>query len=50
MTENGARLLLACPDLKHLRNLDVTRNALTARGIAALRETRIQLVADNQLF
>jgi hypothetical protein len=50
MTDEGARLLAACPDLKHLRALDVTRNALTARGIAALRETRIQVVADNQLF
>src|SRR5260370_2619288 len=50
MTDEGARLLAACPDLKHLRALDVTRNALTARGIAALRETGIQEVADNQLF
>jgi uncharacterized protein (TIGR02996 family) len=48
MTDDGARLLAACPDLKHLEVLDVTRNALTASGIAALRTTRIQVVADNQ--
>jgi hypothetical protein len=48
MTDEGARLLAACPDLKHLSALDVTRNALTASGIAALRDTRIQVVADNQ--
>jgi uncharacterized protein (TIGR02996 family) len=48
MTDEGARLLADCPDLRHLKLLDVTRNGLTARGIAALRETRIQVAADNQ--
>lgn len=48
MTDAGARLLAACPDLKHLEVLEVTRNALTRRGIAALRGTGVRVVADNQ--
>jgi uncharacterized protein (TIGR02996 family) len=48
MTDEGAGLLAACPDLKNLEMLDVTRNALTEQGIAALRATGIRVVADNQ--
>ncbi len=48
LTDEGARILAACPDLKHLDVLDVSRNALTGQGIAALRATGIQVVADNQ--
>jgi hypothetical protein len=48
MTDEGARLLATCPDLKNLDVIDVTRNALTARGIADLEATGIQVVADNQ--
>jgi uncharacterized protein (TIGR02996 family) len=48
MTDAGARLLAACPDLTNLDTLDVTRNALTPTGIAALRETGVRVVADDQ--
>jgi uncharacterized protein (TIGR02996 family) len=48
MTDEGARLLADCPDLNNLDLLDVSRNALTERGIAALRETGVRVVADNQ--
>src|SRR5262249_61631372 len=48
MTDEGARLLAACPDLKHLEGLDVSRNALTARGIDALRRVGIPGIAENQ--
>jgi uncharacterized protein (TIGR02996 family) len=50
LTDDGARLLAACPDLTHLEVLDVSRNALTARCVAALRATGVQVVADNQHF
>src|SRR5207249_4356169 len=42
MTDEGARLLADCPDLKNLERLDVSRNALTAQGIAAFQATGIQ--------
>jgi hypothetical protein len=48
MTDAGARILAASPDLRHLETLLVSRNALTDRGIAALRETGVNLVADDQ--
>jgi uncharacterized protein (TIGR02996 family) len=48
LTDEGARLLAACPDLKNLEVLDVSRNALTEPGIAALGGTGIQVVADVQ--
>jgi hypothetical protein len=48
MTDAGAQLLAACPDLKHLEALDVSRNALTARGIDDLRRVGIPVIADNQ--
>jgi hypothetical protein len=48
MTDEGARLLAGCPDLKQLDALVVSRNALTEQGIAALKGTGIQVVAENQ--
>jgi uncharacterized protein (TIGR02996 family) len=48
MTDEGARLLAECPDLGHLERLHVSRNALTKRGVAALRARGIEVVADDQ--
>jgi uncharacterized protein (TIGR02996 family) len=48
MTDEGARLLAACPDLTHLKVLDVSRNALYEEDIAALEETGIQVIANQQ--
>src|SRR5262249_23298552 len=47
-TDEGAPLLAACHDLKHREGLDVSRNALTARGIDALRRVGIPVIAENQ--
>lgn len=48
MTDEGARVLAACPDLTNLDLLDLSRNALTRDGIAALRDTGVRLVTDDQ--
>ena len=48
MTDEGARILAACPDLKRLDLLDVTKSGLSAQGIALLKGTGIRVVADNQ--
>jgi uncharacterized protein (TIGR02996 family) len=48
MTDAGARILAASPDLRNLETLLVSRNALTARGLAALRATGVNVVADDQ--
>jgi uncharacterized protein (TIGR02996 family) len=48
MTDEGARLLAESPDVKHLDVLNVSRNALTAAGIEALRDTGVEVVADDQ--
>lgn len=47
MSDEGARLLAACPDLKNLDHLNLTENALTPAGVAALRATGVRLTADN---
>jgi len=47
MTDEGARLLAACPDLKNLEVLDVSRNALTEEGLAALEAVGIGLVVND---
>jgi uncharacterized protein (TIGR02996 family) len=47
MTSDGARALAACKDLKNLEVLDVSRNALNATGVKALRATGVTLVADD---
>jgi uncharacterized protein (TIGR02996 family) len=48
MTDEGARLLAGSSDLKHLDLLDVSRNALSWRGVEELQATGIRVVADNQ--
>ena len=48
MTDNGADLLAACPDLKNLESLDVSRNQLTPTGIEALRTVVKDLEASHQ--
>jgi uncharacterized protein (TIGR02996 family) len=48
MTDDGARLLAACPDVKHLDVLTLSRNALTAAGVRALRDAGVNVVADDQ--
>jgi uncharacterized protein (TIGR02996 family) len=47
-TDAGARLLAGCPDIRHLRKLDLDGNLLSNEGIAALRATGVHLSADNQ--
>ena len=41
-------MLAACPDLKRLEYLDLSRNELTEVGIAALKATGVPLRADYQ--
>ncbi len=48
MSDDGARALAGSPDLKNLEELIVTRNALTDRGVAALKATGVRVVADDQ--
>ena len=48
ITDEGARILAACPDLKNLQHLDLCRNGLTAAGIAALSATGVALRAEYQ--
>ena len=48
MTDEGARILAACPDLRNLEVLDVSRNALTPQGTAALEAVGIRVTDDDQ--
>lgn len=48
ITDEGARRLAACPELKHLELLDVSRNTLTPAGVAALHATGVPLQASRQ--
>jgi hypothetical protein len=48
MTDAGARLLAEAPGIKNLEVLDVSRNSLSRRGIDALRQTGVNVVADRQ--
>ena len=48
MTDEGARLLAACPDLTRLKELDVSHNELTAQGVAALRAAGVRVIDDGQ--
>ena len=48
VTDEGARLLTACPDVKGLELLDLTNNRLTARGIAALAATGVRVITERQ--
>jgi uncharacterized protein (TIGR02996 family) len=48
ITNEGARLLAACPALRDLTLLDLDRNQLTAAGRATLEATGVMLRAENQ--
>jgi hypothetical protein len=49
ITDEGARLLAASPDIRHLQRLRIEQNILTARGVRALRETGVKLEAGGQM-
>ena len=48
MTDAGARLLAASADAKRLEVLNLSRNALTGAGVAALKKAGVRVVADGQ--
>jgi uncharacterized protein (TIGR02996 family) len=48
ITDAGARILAACPDLAYVEFLNVSQNALTKKGIAALEAVGIEVRADTQ--
>jgi uncharacterized protein (TIGR02996 family) len=48
ITDAGARILAACPDVANLEVLDLSRNRLTAQGIAALRAINPRVLTDYQ--
>lgn len=48
ITDDGARILAECPDLTGLEHLDLSGNALSRKGVAALKKTGVSLVADSQ--
>jgi uncharacterized protein (TIGR02996 family) len=48
ITDDGARLLAECPDLRHLETRDLSHNGLTGKGIKALRATGINVLAEEQ--
>ena len=49
ITDEGANLFAACPDAKNLERLDLSRNAVSAKGLAALRKARVNAVANEPL-
>ena len=49
VTDAGARLLAACPDLRNLESLNLSENLIGPEGLAALRATGVNLTADHQL-
>jgi uncharacterized protein (TIGR02996 family) len=48
VTDAGARMLAACPDVKNLERLNLTGNCLTAEGISELSQVVPGLVAQSQ--
>ena len=48
ITDEGAGTLAACPDLKNLEFLNLSRNAMTAAGEAALKKTGVRVDASAQ--
>jgi hypothetical protein len=48
ITDAGAQRLAACPDLKHLKRLRISWNALTSAGINALQATGVNLETEGQ--
>ncbi|QJW97774.1 WGR domain-containing protein [Frigoriglobus tundricola] len=49
VTDDGANLLAACPDAKRLERIDLSRNAVSAKSLAALRKAGVNAVANNPL-
>jgi hypothetical protein len=47
ITDKGAKALAACPDLKNLESLVLSRNCLTKEGIAAIKATKVKLEAES---
>jgi hypothetical protein len=43
----GVRHLVACPDLPRLAHLELSRNALTPRGVALLQGCGVPFTADS---
>jgi uncharacterized protein (TIGR02996 family) len=48
VSDRGALVLAACPDVENLELLDLTDNRLTATGIAALHARGIQVLSGDQ--
>jgi uncharacterized protein (TIGR02996 family) len=48
VTDAGARVLAACPDLRRLEWLRLSQNYLTRAGVAAIRAAGVKLHADLQ--
>ncbi|HTU21133.1 MAG TPA: WGR domain-containing protein [Gemmataceae bacterium] len=48
ITDEGARLLAGCPELKHLDYLNLSRNALTKAGEEAIAATGVQSTVSSQ--
>jgi uncharacterized protein (TIGR02996 family) len=48
ITDEGARLLAGCPDLKHLDYLNLSRNALTKAGQEAIQATGVKADVSSQ--
>jgi hypothetical protein len=49
VTDDGARAFAACPDARNLEQLDLSRNAVTPAGLAALRAAGVNAVANSPL-
>jgi Leucine Rich repeat len=48
ITDKGAQILAACPDVRNLESLNLTCNALTSQGIEALGQAGVKVRADDQ--
>jgi hypothetical protein len=48
VTDAGARRLAACPDARKLESLDLSRNEMTADGIATLERAGLRALTQHQ--